>query len=296
MNIEKITAFGDSGAEKLKSLDILNPVELEAGRYIVTDGTGAIVFKHKYPKTVEFGGSGDHIYRTLTADFHAKTADVCSFVTTVGDLRNWLIKDTEPCTFCEGKGLCISPTLETLEGTTPELEDAEALHYGWIGPVPINRARLEELLSFPEASDDTKIVLTVVMHERPHQNSPEKLVPFYGEVWVQGPDWELFLAGLEDKSGEAAPKFHLEGVFTAPEAKPAGKKQNVMKTKPVRTPAKAAAPKKAAPVTKKEAPKVKAPPKKPVVPTKTVSKPAKSTGSSLLDKALAKKAAGRKKK
>lgn len=297
MNIEKITAFSERGNMVLAESGIKNPVAMKGGEVLLTDRFAAFLISSaelaEKAKGNNAEGMGGRMYASFTSDFNQKQADVSSFNTTIGDLVAWLRKDTESCPFCAGTGPCPSVALDDAEEQSPELDDANSLHYGWVGVSPIRRSRLDELLSYLELADDTKILVMSVMNERPATHSKTKVSPFYGAVWVKGPDFELFLAGLAEKT-EAAPKFHLEGKFTTPEMKKAGKKKTTVAKPalaPTPTPKKAATPKKPAAAPAKQAAK------KPVTKTKVVSKtPPKLTGSSLLDRALAKKAAGRKKK
>lgn len=305
MNIEKITTYGKRESEALREMKIVSPMRLGKDRVLYTDRFSAIIIKstdeaEKVAQNPEV--SGESFYASIMSDFVKKDSDVSSFLTTVGDLVAWLRKDTDPCPFCGGTGPCPSVELDDADEKSPELDDANSLHYGWLGVAPIRRSRLDELLSYIEASDDTKITVKAVMNERPASYDVDKVSPFFGAVWVEGEDFEVFLAGLAEKT-EAAPKFHLEGKFTTPELTKAGKSKVNRKSptevfgKKAKAPAKKAAPK--APVAKPAAPASapkKAPAKKPVTKTKVVTKgpPPKSTGNSLLDRARAKKAAGRK--
>lgn len=308
MNIEKITAYGNRNPKELKEKGVENPIAVgPKNRVCFTDVASAIIFDSSEVET-KTQVNNNILIENLTRDFKAKGADVASFMTTIGDLTAWLRKDTDPCSFCNGAGPCPSIEVEKTDDTSSELEDAQALHYGWIGPAPVNRARLDELLGFTEMPPETPIMLQAVMHERDHQNAPEVIFSYFSAVWVTGPDnsFELFLGGLNEKT-EAAPKFHLEGVFTTPEMKKAGKTKKAQGTKiihPAPTPTKKAATpvqtkkKAAATPTKQPTPK-KAEAKKPVTKTKVVTKkapPPDTKGMSALDRAMAKKAAGRKKK
>lgn len=252
MNFEKLTAYSARGTNKLKEKGFVNPV-LVAGktRGLVSDGLSTIIFD--FPTKTKFTAERPSLYVQLCQDFEEKKADVVSFKTTVGDLVVWLRKDTEACAFCGGAGVCpsiqVAMGLKKDEDAPPELSDADALHYGWIGPCPIDRSLLDELLEIVEVPPETEIMLHAVMNERHHQSTPERESTMFCSVWVKAADWEIFLAGRTDKV-EAAPKFHLEGKFEQGSFQAAKTK----KTKAGTTPA----PKAAVAATKKAAPKVQA--------------------------------------
>lgn len=316
MNIEKIIQLGERDAAALSTKGIKNPMMLDDNYILVVNPyAGFRIHADELPPDLVSAAHkdiGEKVLSRLTSDLSKKDSDVAAFHTTVGDLVAWLRKDTEPCSICSGTGPCPSVELDDAGDTSPEVEDANSLHYGWLGVAPIRRSRLDELLSYLELPDTTGIGVITMMLDRPSVDIKGEDVDFYSMVQIHGEtgshEFDLYLAGLSEKT-EAAPKFHMEGKFEKLDLKKAGKTKITSTAAPIEGKAeeqqktkKKAAPKagqkKAAkPVaTKKLGPKP-VEPKKPVGKTKVISKaaPIKPSGSSILDRARAKKLAGKKK-
>lgn len=153
-------------------------------------------------------------YARMVSTFEQKTADRASFQTTVGDLLAWLRSNTEACPLCGGTKLCKVP--KHRDHLTAEQEDGESVHYAWIGPMAIDRRRVEELVLYMEAPLEEEIEVQAVVDYGGELTmcAGNEQVAAQGCV-VIAKQWKVYCAGRNDRR-EAAPKFHLEAMFHHP--------------------------------------------------------------------------------
>lgn len=219
MNIDKLLRIIKREAKGLEKYNIRGPVYADSKKrkILFTDGYAAVVVPVKW---ADLGALGDvepgaEKYEVMVGMFNSRTAETSSFQTSVGVLAAWLRSQTDVCPLCHGKKACkVFPHKHDLSA---DEEDAESLHYAWIGTTPFDRRRMDELLTALGPSPEEEVEVVAAKDFAVVESG-------HSVVKVVAKQWEIYIAGRSDVR-EAAPKFHLEAAFTNPQWKPAKRKR-----------------------------------------------------------------------
>ena len=202
-------------ADQLEKVGIHGPFRRrEKGSLIVTDGCAA-VFLSDTQETQEWvtrNGWECEAYpekydRMMSHFTPRKGLDVVVFETTIADLWEWAVLGSDACPLCLGTKFCPPPKTGTIK-ETPDSEDAFSVHYGWVGPVPIDRRRLQEVLTILNYPGEQTVTLSGFL--RPATSTED----FFGgaRLDVLG-NIKGVIAGLtEVREGES--RFQTDGKFT----------------------------------------------------------------------------------
>ena len=209
VNFEALKELQLRQEKKLREIGINGPFEAR-GHWIFTDGYGAVVFTKPWEELAAWAAAQgwtvpkeDEKYKKMLTGFKpAKTYDVVVFKTTVEDFSTWLHLNTEACPVCRG-----GPSCPVTEKPDPE-EDPYAVHYGWVGPAPVDRRRLVELLDIVQLPPDALITVTGFLKDERLTSS----APKWAGVRIAGKDCDIFLAGLVG-AREGETRFHTDGKF-----------------------------------------------------------------------------------
>ncbi len=221
MKLKEMLSFVKRNAKELRVLGISGP-------FFTANKTVAFTDSYAVMEVPVAWAPGNWMtYNTKLSGLYqffdeAKKVERVSFRATVKDLSEWLVANTDACPICMGvSSLCVVPLFR--DEMSPEEEDGESVHYGWIGPVALDRRRLMELLFMLEPDPEEGVeILGAVDYGPPRAQGGNGPLMRQTGVRVTAKQWTICLAGRSDRR-EAAPKFHLEGKFASPKFKKARK-------------------------------------------------------------------------
>ena len=202
-------------ASKLGEVGIHGPFRRsEKGSLVVTDGCSAVLLSDTKEarewvtkNNWECGVYPDKHDRMMSHFTPQKEMDVVAFETTIADLWEWAVLGSDACPICLGAKFCSPPKTGTIK-ETPDSEDAFSVHYGWVGPIPIDRRRLQEVLTVLNYPGEQAVTLSGFL--RPATSIED----FFGgaRLDVLGNIRGLVAGLTEVREGES--RFQTDGKFT----------------------------------------------------------------------------------
>lgn len=212
MNQKALMQFMKRRKKELEKVGIDGPFYANARKTKVmfTDGFAAAIVPSAWCSgTLEVK---EHLYQRVHHSFDlSKTADYATFTTTHELFTAWLRMETEMCPFCHGN-LCTRPIKDYGKEATPDEDIADDLHYGWVGQAALDRRRADTLLSYL-GTDPTEEIEVMAMADLNHHRSSGS-----SGIRLTGEGWRVYVMGLLTRV-EAAPKFHIDGIFSNPQVR-----------------------------------------------------------------------------